>query len=229
VSSRWPAAWSTWWCGRAARSAVNDERQQIVRAGYQVIAPIYHERRVAREQANVEWLDALRPRLPAVGRVIDLGCGSGVPVTRYFATRGYQVEGFDLSPAMLDIARREVPEAAFHEARIEDVALAPQSVDLIVSFFAIIHVPRSEHARLFGRMWTWLRPGGAALLSLGSGDNPDEYDPDWHGAPMTWSHFDADTNLKMLRDAGFDLDWWEIEESGPDERHLFVLARRAAA
>jgi len=202
------------------------DRQQVVRDGYQVIAPTYHEGRVEREQANIDWLDSLRPLLPQSGRVVDLGCGSGVPITRYFATRGYQVEGYDLSPAMLDIARREVPEAAFTETRIEDVALEPKSVDLILSFFAIIHVPREEHAGLFGRMWTWLRPGGMALLSLGTSDNPSGFEPDWHGAPMAWSHFDADTSLKLLRDAGFKIDWSDIEEFGPNERHLFVIARR---
>jgi len=204
----------------------NKDLQEVVRDGYQVIAQTYHDGRVRREPANVEWLDSLRPRLPNSGRVVDLGCGSGVPVTRYFAARGYQVEGYDLSPAMLDIARREVPSASFHEAMIEEIELKPASVDLIVSFFAIIHVPRAEHAALFGRMWTWLRPGGMALLSLGTSDNPSGFELDWHGAPMAWSHFDADTSINLLREAGFDIDWSEIEEFGPDERHLFVIARR---
>ena len=204
----------------------DEDAQQVVRDGYAVVAPTYHERRVGREQANVEWLDTLRPLLPQDGRVIDLGCGSGVPITRYFARRGYTVEGYDMSPAMLDIARREVPAAVFHEARIEDVDLAPGSVELIVSFFAIIHVPRSRHAALFAQMRNWLRPGGAALLSLGAGDNPVGFEQDWLGAPMAWSHFDGDTNLRMLRETGLDIVWSEIEEIAPDERHLFVIAKR---
>ena len=203
-----------------------DDPQGIVRDGYQVIAQEYHDGRVAREQANVEWLDAPRPRMPQSGRVVDLGCGAGVPISRYFATRGYQVEGYDLSPAMLEIARREVPEANFHEARIEDVALGPASVDIVVSFFAIIHVPRDRHAAIFRNVRDWLKPGGVALLSLGANDNPYDFEPDWHGAPMTWSHFDADTNLALLRESGFEIDWSGIEEYADDERHLYVLARK---
>lgn len=202
------------------------DSRQIVRDGYQLIAPKYHESRVRRERANVEWLDSMRERLPQSGRVADLGCGTGVPITRYFATRGYQVEGYDISPAMLDIARREVPGAIFREARIEALDLEPQSVDLIVSFFAIIHVPREDHAALFQRMWTWLKPDGVALLSLGMSDNPSGYESDWHGAPMAWSHFDGETSIRLLREAGFEVEWSEIEEFGADERHLFVIARR---
>jgi SAM-dependent methyltransferase len=206
---------------------VNDSDQnRIVRDGYEVIADTYHQRRVGREQANIEWLDKLRPLLPQTGRVVDLGCGSGVPITRYFTTRGYEVEGYDISPRMLEIARREVPGAAFHEARIEDVDLDSESVDLVVSFFAIIHVPREEHAALFARAFTWLRPGGAALLSLGVTDNPDDYEADWHGAPMRWSHFDAETSLRLMRDAGLEIEFAEVEEFADGERHLFVVARR---
>jgi SAM-dependent methyltransferase len=199
---------------------------QIVRDGYEQIAGTYHAGRVSREDANIEWLDSMRPRLPQSGRAIDLGCGSGVPVTRYFAERGYSVAGYDISPAMLAIAREQVRNATFHEARIEDVRLPEKSLDLIVSFFALIHVPREEHAALFARMLTWLRPGGAVLLSLGSSDNPDDYQTDWHGAPMVWSHFDGATSLELLRQAGFDIAWSEVEEFGRDERHLFVIARR---
>jgi SAM-dependent methyltransferase len=129
---------------------------------------------------------------------------------------------------MLEIARREVPSAILRERRIEDVDLAPQSIDLVVSFFAIIHVPRDEHAALFARIFTWLKPGGVALLSLGVTDNPDDFEPDWHGAPMAWSHFDAETSLRLLGDAGFEINYSEIEEFADGERHLFVIARRVA-
>jgi SAM-dependent methyltransferase len=204
------------------------EQNRIVRDGYEVIAETYHERRLGREEANEKWLDTMRPLLPPSGRVVDLGCGSGVPITRYFANRGYEVEGYDISPRMLEIARREVPSAIFRERRIEDVDLAPQSIDLVVSFFAIIHVPRDEHAALFARIFTWLKPGGVALLSLGVTDNPDDFEPDWHGAPMAWSHFDAETSLRLLGDAGFEINYSEIEEFADGERHLFVIARRVA-
>jgi SAM-dependent methyltransferase len=210
---------------------VSDERRlaqrqtDIVRDGYRQIAATYHAGRAAREEVNVEWLDQLRPWMPQAGRVVDLGCGAGVPVSRYFAQRGYDVVGYDISPQMLDIARREVPAASFTEGSIEELDLDSGSVDIVVSFFAIIHVPRAEHAALFGRIFTWLRPGGVALLSLGARDNPYGYEDHWHGAPMAWSHFDAGTNLELLSDAGFVIDWQELEDLA-GERHLYVLARR---
>ncbi|HLK16594.1 MAG TPA: class I SAM-dependent methyltransferase [Fimbriimonadaceae bacterium] len=206
-----------------------DERTRVVQSGYDAIAERYHAGRAAREAVNVAWLDGLRPLLPASGDVLDLGCGSGVPITKYFAERGLAVTGVDVSPAMLALARRHVPAATFVEATIEQfvrLGSAPPDFrfDLIVSFFAIIHVDRSLHEALFVRLADILNPSGKLLLSLGVDDNPDQHD-DFYGAPMTWSHFDAATNLRMLADAGFHIDWHEVEDL-PGERHLFLVATK---
>src|SRR5947209_4041797 len=47
------------------------------------------------------------------GPVVDLGCGSGI-WARALVDVGYRVIGVDISPAMIDLARRRVPEAEFH-------------------------------------------------------------------------------------------------------------------
>lgn len=202
-----------------------DAHRETVRRGYAAMGENYHAGRLAHEEANIAWLDGMRHRLPASGCVVDLGCGAGVPLSRYFANRGYRVEGYDISPAMLAIARGEVPQGTFREASIEDLSLEPGSVDLVVSFFAIIHVERNHHSALFARVFEWLRPGGATLLSLGADDNPAQRSEAWYGTPMVWSHYDAAANLALLEKAGFRIDWHELEDFG-HERHLFVIAHK---
>ena len=90
---------------------------------------------------------------------------------------------------------------------------------------AVIHVPRSEHRAVFGEFRRVLVPGGVALLCLGAGDVAEDHDPEsWLGAPMFWSHFDAETNLEMLRDFGFDVIRHELVDDPMDHgRHLFAL------
>lgn len=51
--------------------------------------------------------------LPVGGRILDVGCGAGEPVARYFVDRGDTVTGIDVSERMLTLARRQVPEATF--------------------------------------------------------------------------------------------------------------------
>ena len=215
-------------------AAAREAWAALVRDGYNAMAATYHAGRAAKEAPNVAWLDGLRrqhgfPAAPGA-KVVDLGCGGGVPVAKYFAERGYAVEGYDLSAEMVAIARGAVPAAKFHVARMEDLRLGAGSVDIVVSLFAIIHVPRVDHAALFSQIFAWLKPGtGVALLSLGGNDNAAQQET-WHGVRMAWSHFDAATSLRMLRDAGFEVLGSETEQCGgpgdPTETHLFVVVRR---
>ena len=198
-----------------------------IRQAYGEIAEKYHQRRLSKEELNIQWLETLKGHLPAAGKVSDLGCGAGVPITRYFANRGYDVVGYDISEEMLEIARREVPNVEFHRSSIEELRLESHSLDLIISFFAIIHIERTLHEAIFARMHEWLRPGGAAFLSLGAVDESEVRDANWHGAPMVWSHFDAEANIELLRKTGFEIVWQEVEDFG-GEKHLFVIAHSSS-
>ena len=64
-------------------------------------------------------------------------------------------------------------------------------------------------------------------------DIDDDYDDDFYGARMYWSHYDAPTNLELLRQAGFETVWSEVigDSLGGEAAtggHLFVLARKPA-
>ena len=84
--------------------------------------------------------------------------------------------------------------------------LPPAAYDAVVAFFVFNHVPRAEHAPMFARVFSWLRPGGRFMLSLGAGNTEDEVQEDWLGVPMFFAGFEPDTNERALRDAGFELE-----------------------
>jgi hypothetical protein len=73
-----------------------------------------------------------------------------------------------------------------------------------------------------------LRPGGQALLCLGAADLAEDDDPDsWLGTRMYWSHYDAATNLRLLREAGFTVDdAREVPDPMGHRGHLFARVRR---
>src|SRR4051812_12758392 len=57
-----------------------------------------------------EWLiKQLKPG----ARVLDVGCGTGAPTAQRFADAGCEVTGIDISPTMLELARKNVPEGTF--------------------------------------------------------------------------------------------------------------------
>jgi SAM-dependent methyltransferase len=161
--------------------------------------------------------------------VLDLGCGAGVPVTRWLARR-FAVTGVDVSARQLELARRHIPRANLFKADMPDLSFEAESFDAVVAFHSIIHVPRAKHPALLGEIRRWLRPGGAffATWALGAWEGEEE---DWEGwgAPMLWSHHDGETSLMLLRDAGFAVERAEARTTSGargDESWLWVLARK---
>jgi ubiquinone/menaquinone biosynthesis C-methylase UbiE len=166
-------------------------------------------------------------RLAAGSRVLDLGCGPGLPSTRELAQR-FDVVGVDISQAQIERARRNVPDATFVDADLARFDLPDHSFDGVTAFYSLSHIPREEHAQTFARIARWLVPGGLFLATLGAADSPD-WSGEWLGVPMFFSAFDADTNRDLLRAAGFTLLLDEIvtmhEPEGPVS-FLWVIAQR---
>jgi SAM-dependent methyltransferase len=120
----------------------------------------------------------------------------------------------------------------FLQADMASVAFRPASFDGVVAFYSLIHVPRVHHAALLARVRRWLRPGGVLVASLGWHDLPVGTDPDWlGGGPMHWSFFDAQTNLRLLRQAGLEVEEARVVSQVEDEvevSFLWVVAHKPA-
>src|SRR6188768_3848458 len=74
------------------------------------------------------------------GPVADVGCGPGY-VTGYLHDAGVDVFGIDLSPEMIAIARRDYPGLRFEVGTMTDLDLDDASVDGVLAFWSVIHVP----------------------------------------------------------------------------------------
>lgn len=201
-------------------------RKEIVKAGYNAIAKRYTGLR-EEDTEDIHLLSELVERLPRGAKVLDAGCGSGVPVTRTLA-KFFEVIGVDFAQEQIRRARRLVPEARFVRGDITELAFRDGAFDAICSYYAIIHVPREEHRGLLQNFHRMLRPGGLALLALGSTDTLEDI-ADYHGAPMFWSHYDAETNQEMLKDVGFAIAWVKLVRDPVDPEGgegLFLLAEK---
>ena len=165
--------------------------------------------------SHEHWLRRLTRRLAPGARVLDLGCGNGVPVARALADT-YRVTGVDLSPVNIARARALVPGATF---LCDDMTRAPftsGSFDAIAAFWSIINVPLDEQPALFERMHDWLVPGGWLLAIVGR-DPWTGIEQDWRGVSgvgMYYSHADVATYRRWLAASGFT-----IVEDGVEPRH----------
>ncbi len=102
---------------------------------------------------------------PAVGPVLDVGCGPGRLAGR-LDERGMRAIGLDLSPAMIEIARRDHPGVDFLIASITDLPFAPGRIGAVVSWWSLIHLPRAVVPRALSEFHRVLTPAGTLVLGF---------------------------------------------------------------
>ncbi len=197
----------------------------LVGTGYDRVAGDFVGMRV-KDGADREELGILQQTLKPASQVLDAGCGSGVPVTQVLHKAGHRVIGLDLTAGQLRLARQMAVDLEPVQADFAGLPFRDESFDAVVSFYAVIHVPREEHLAVLNEFGRVLRHGGQLLVCMGWTDLPAEYDPEsWLGAPMFWSHYDAETDLELLNAVGVEVTRSdEVPDPNGHGSHQFILA-----
>jgi 2-polyprenyl-3-methyl-5-hydroxy-6-metoxy-1,4-benzoquinol methylase len=201
------------------------DETELVRRGYDTLS--YRYRADDAAPGNyAPWLEQLQARLSPASRILDLGCGCGVPVARTLAAAGHQVTGVDISSVQVTRARKLVPTAAFIQADATHIEFVPASFHSIISLYALIHMPLAAQPDLLRRAAGWLRPAGWLLAITGQGAWTGAEDG-WLGgpAPMWWSQADAADYRGWLEDAGLRIVEQAFVPEG-DGGHALFWARK---
>ena len=211
-----------------AREAEGGDPKALVRRGYDACSDVYVDRRAKTPPPELE---ALAARLPRGARVLDIGCGSGIPVTAALSPR-FDVTGVDISQEQIARAARTVPAATFVRGDIMEIDFSAESFDAVVAFYSIFHLPRAEQPALFERIARWLAPGGYFLATLSRFAEDDRTEEDFFGVTMFWSQLGfAEYEAEIAR-AGLDLlsvtmaGKGYVDDEGPPETHPLVLAQK---
>jgi len=196
-----------------------------VKDAYNKIGPSYQATRRVDSQ-DVLNLHILTDRLEKGASVLDAGCGSGHPVTQILA-KNFQVTGLDFSLQQIRFANGELSNARFVCADLANIPFRDSTFDAIVSFYALIHIPREEHREVIQSFHRILKPKGQAFICMGAGDLPTDT-AEYLGHKMYWSHYDKKTNLEILEQSHFAVLWSDIVVDPIDSKaaHLFALTEK---
>ncbi|UQA55326.1 class I SAM-dependent DNA methyltransferase [Polyangium aurulentum] len=173
------------------------------------------------------WLcDRLRP----LARVLDAGCGTGVPTARALVQAGHDVLGVDVSNTMLQAARRNVPGARFERMDMTSLDLPERSLDAVTAFFSLLMLSRESIAKTLGSFARFLRPGGYLLVAMVEGDF-DSLELPFAGVTGRFSAYPQADFAALLEETGFDVLQSEgvtYRPTSPDlhpERQLFYYCQ----
>ena len=202
-------------------------------ASYDRVADEY-VRRIAGELEHKPFdrqvLDRFAERVRDDGEACEVGCGPG-HVAAYLHSRGVRICGVDLSPAMVERARRLNPAINFRQGNMMALDAADQSWTGIVAFYSIIHIPRADVVSALRELRRVLRPGGLLLLSFHIGDDTVHLD-EWWGETVSvdFVFFQSAEMAGYLTAAGLGVE--EISERDPypevehQSRRSYIFARR---
>lgn len=115
---------------------------------------------------EARWLARFSACLPPGGRLLDLGCGAGEPIARWFMAEGFVVTGADFSTAMLDIARARWPEGDWRQVDMRALDL-DETFDGIIAWDSFFHLTPDEQRACLPQLAAHLSPGGSVLITVG--------------------------------------------------------------
>jgi ubiquinone/menaquinone biosynthesis C-methylase UbiE len=183
----------------------NIEPKQVVANGYDNIAELHEEwASNVRIEERAKYTSILLDKLPEGADVLELGCGSGIPTTQQLAEK-FSVTGVDISAKQVELAQQRVPAAKFIHSDMTQLDFPEASFDAVAAFYSMIHVPRQEQEELFRKISSWLRPEGLLVVTMGANSIEAYYNENFLGMPMYWSHFDSETNHRIIKKAGFGI------------------------
>ncbi len=184
-----------------------DDLKKIVQHGYDTVSEVYREDDFIFYGTRYEkFFDILSPYIEEECRVLDLGCGCGIPVAQYFSL-GYDVTGVDISEVQIERARKLVPDANFICTDMTQYNFKNESFDVILSFYTLFHIPLNEQLPFLRRITEWLSDEGLLVLTVG-GSAWTGMKENWRGkegVTMYWSQTDRDTYEQWLLDLGYEI------------------------
>ena len=142
-----------------------------------------------REAAELDQL--IQARRPGARTLLDVACGTGAHL-EHLAGK-YEVEGLDLDPDMLAVARERLPDAAFHQGDMSSFDL-DQRFDAVVCMFSSIGYVKTEDRlrAAIASMARHLEPGGVLVVEPWLA-------PDVWGKPHVGAVFVDEPELKIAR------------------------------
>ncbi|GAB3939699.1 class I SAM-dependent DNA methyltransferase [Micromonospora vulcania] len=167
---------------------------------------------------DLAMVDAFAAAVTSGGdtRVLDAGCGAG-RMSRYLADRGCRVQGVDLSPSMVAMARRDHPDLAFTVGSLTELPYPDDQFAGVLLWYSIIHTPPAGQARIFAEATRVLRPAGHLLVGFQAGEGT-------HDVSGAYRQFGHEIELERYR---YTADEIAVQLAAAGLREVCRLVRRA--
>lgn len=210
-----------------------EEVLQSSKKNYDLVAEKYKEafaEELAKKEFDRELLNNVCSKLKKEGKIIlDVGCGSAGHVGKYIFDKGFSVMGIDISEKSVELAKKVHPEMAFKEMNMLELELKESSVQAIIAFYSIIHIPKNQITKLLEEFRRVLEKGGRLVLAVHEGQT-EEIVTEMLGKKTTLfvSFYTENELIEQLKATGFKIDYSHVRKPYDFEHQtnrIYIIAK----
>jgi SAM-dependent methyltransferase len=189
--------------------------------GYEAIAHLFASGAVRGSPIGVAAVRRWAVALPHGSDVLDIGCGTGAPVSRTLIECGHHVYGVDASPTMIAAFRQRFPEAPAECAPVESSHFFDRQFDAIVAWGLLFLLQPETQEALIPKVARALKPSGR-LLFTAPREVGEWVDIMTHRPSYSLGYA---TYCKLMADAGLELVGEDLDEGS----NYYYLARATSS
>jgi len=154
--------------------------------------------------------------------LLDIGCGTGIPLTKQLVKSGFQVIGVDISTEMIEKARRNVPEATFITGDIVSLVIN-RKFDGVLAWDSLFHLPLENQEKTIRKIIKMLNNDGILMFTTGgqAGELVSSmFDTEFYYSSLSMDHYE-----RILVEEECEMLFNEIDDSR-SKGHRVICCRK---
>ena len=169
------------------------------------------------------WIDRFCRLIPHGGSIVDIGCGSGLPIAGELIERGFDVTGVDGTPTMIGLFKHNLPGVAVHFADMRELAF-DQRFQGLLAWDSFFHLSPEDQRDMFPRFQELAEPDAALMFSSGNAEG--EAIGELEGDRLYHGSLDPDEYRSLLDVAGFTVIAHVVEDPDCGRRTIWLAQQR---
>lgn len=163
----------------------------------------------SRDLFEKPYLDLAISYLKPEAKILDLGCGMGEPIAKYFLDKGYQLTGIDGSSKLIDLAKNRFLKGQFMVGDMRKVSLK-EKFDLVLAWHSLIHLSKDDQGSMFKIFENHINTGGILMFTGGPSDG--EVWSDNGGEMLYHASLSPEEYKKLLAEHHFEIIKYKLND-----------------
>jgi len=186
---------------RSKASSTLSEDEKITLATYEEKAEVWNGSRGGTPDFWQQEINVFQSMLDG-NKILDVGSGNARDAS-IFVSDGYDVTGVDISPSLLEIARRNCPEAEFRLASVYELPFEDNSFDGVWMAASLLHLPKNKASVALAEVKRVVKEKGVVFISVKKGQG-EKFEEDEVGKRF-FSYYENNEFQSLLEEAGFHI------------------------